>query len=143
MPHQGTAGSTYATTRAVSGFSAARLPPLLEPAQVVASPETGLQYEVKRLLGQGGFGQVYLTARRGRSAVVPAMVCIKVSARIDGWQREAYFGQLLDGHARAIRVYDRFPIMRPGAPILYCLALEYAPHGDLDSYVQRTPKRWP
>jgi serine/threonine-protein kinase len=33
--------------------------------------------------------------------------------------------------------------MRPGAPILYCLALEYAPHGDLDSYVQRTPKRWP
>jgi hypothetical protein len=143
MPHQGTAGSTSATTRAVSGFSAARLPPLLAPAQVVASPETGLQYEVKRLLGQGGFGQVYLTARRGRSAVVPAMVCIKVSARIDGWLREAYFGQLLDGHARAIRVYDRFPIMRPGAPILYCLALEYAPHGDLDSYVQRTPKRWP
>ena len=28
---------------------------------------------------------------------VPDVVCIKVSERIDGWLREAYFGQLLDG----------------------------------------------
>lgn len=29
-------------------------------------------------------------------------MCIKISARIDGWLREAYFGQLLDGHPRAV-----------------------------------------
>ena len=38
--------------------------------------------QIERLLGEGGFGQVYL-ARRGRSAVVPD-ICIKVSANIDG-----------------------------------------------------------
>jgi len=31
-----------------------------------------------------------------------------VSARIDGWLREAYFGQLLDGHPPRDRVFDRF-----------------------------------
>ena len=47
---------------------------------------------------------------------MPETVCIKVSARIDGWLREAYFGQLLDGHPRAIRVFDIFPLMRGGRP---------------------------
>ena len=46
-------------------------------------------------LGEGGFGQVYLARRLGRARGVPAEVCVKVSARIDGWLREAYFGQLL------------------------------------------------
>src|SRR6267378_3969487 len=70
---------------------------LLGPTQAIASPETRLQYRIERLLGEGGFGQVYLARRLGRSAVVPAVVCIKISERIDGWLREAYFGQLLDG----------------------------------------------
>ena len=46
---------------------------------------------------------------------VPEIVCIKVSQRIDGWLREAYFGRLLDGHPRAIRVFDAFPLMRAAA----------------------------
>jgi serine/threonine protein kinase len=66
----------------------------LQPSQVIASPETQLRYSIERLLGEGGFGQVYLARRLGRSAVVPEAVCIKVSPRIDGWLREAYFGQL-------------------------------------------------
>ena len=37
-------------------------------------------------------------------------MCIKASRRIDGWLREAYFGQVLDGQPRAIRVYDAFPL---------------------------------
>ena len=57
---------------------------------------------------------------------MPEVVCIKVSPRIDGWLREAYFGQLLDGHPRAIRVFDTFPLMRADGRVLYCLALEYA-----------------
>ena len=96
-----------------------------------------------RLLGEGGFGQVYLARRLGRSSVVPARLCIKVSGRIDAWLREAYFGQLLDGHPRAIRVFDAFPLVRSDGRLLYCLALEYARHGDLRAFLHRTGKGWP
>jgi len=115
---------------------------LLEPGQTVSSPETRLAYSVERLLGHGGFGQVYLARRLGRSSTIAETVCIKASARIDGWLREAYFGQLLHGHPRAIRVFEAFPLMRPDGEVLYCLALEYARHGDLSSYLERTGKGW-
>ena len=134
--------ATSATTRVrtvrVSGDRAA---PLLLPAQIVASPETEVQYRIERLLGEGGFGQVYLATRLGHSASVPEIVCIKISSRIDGWLREAYFGQLLDDHPRAIRVFDRFPLLR-GGRALYCLTLEYARYGDLSAFLSRSHKGW-
>jgi serine/threonine-protein kinase len=117
--------------------------PLLSPEQVIVSPQTRLRYRIERLLGQGGFGQAYLARRLGYSATVPSTVCIKVSARIDGWVREAYFGQLLDGHPRAIRAFDTFPLLRPNGQVLYCLALEYASQGDLRAFLHRTGKGWP
>src|SRR3989449_7507034 len=116
---------------------------LLAPGQTVSSPETRLAYSVERLLGHGGFGQVYLARRLGRSSTIAETVCIKVSARIDGWLREAYFGQLLDGHPRAIRVFDAFPLMQPDGQVLYCLALEYARHGDLRAFLHRNGRGWP
>jgi serine/threonine protein kinase len=132
-----------ATTRAATGpgpIHGRAL--LLAVGQVVDSPETGLQYQIERFLGQGGFGQVFLSRRLGRSPDVPEAVCIKVSGRIDSWVREAYFGRLLDDHPRAIRMFDAFPLVTAGRPLLYCLALEYAPHGDLSAFLSRDGRRW-
>ncbi len=115
----------------------------MAPGQVIASPETQLSYRVDRLLGEGGFGQVYLVRRLGSSPSIPDTVCVKVSLSIDGWLREAYFGQLLDGHPRAIRVYDRFPLTRTDGRMMYYLVLEYARHGDLSAFLDRARKSWP
>jgi len=115
----------------------------LRIGQVITSPETQLRYEIERLLGEGGFGQVYLARRLSRSTLVPEIVCIKISHRIDGWLREAYFGQLLDDHPRAIRVFDTFPILEGDRSIAYCLALEYASQGDLSAFLKRRARPWP
>lgn len=133
-----------ATTRSVG---AARIPaprplPLLVPSEIISSPETHLRYSIERLVGVGGFGQVYLATRLGHSRVVPQAVCIKISGHIDGWLREAYFGQLLDGHPRAIQVFDKFPLTRPDERVLYCLTLEYARHGDLSAFLDRADRGW-
>lgn len=130
-----------ATTRTATQTTRRSTRELLQVAQIITSPETQLRYEVERLLGQGGFGQVYLARRLGRSSSVPEVVCIKVSQRIDGWLREAYFGQLLDGHPRAIRVFDTFPLTLSGR-LLYCLVLEYATHGDLSAFLNRQSRPW-
>src|SRR3989454_362592 len=140
MSKNASAATTRSATSVRVRFDRARH--VLAPAQVVTSPETLIEYRIERLLGEGGFGQVYLATRLGRSPVVPEVVCVKVSARIDGWLREAYFGQLLDGHPRAIRVYDAFPLVRADGNVLYCLTLEYARHGDLSAYLSRGGKGW-
>ncbi|HEX7086674.1 MAG TPA: protein kinase [Vicinamibacterales bacterium] len=130
---------TQATTRTatlVRGRARAGMR-LLAAGETIASPETGLRYQVDRLIGEGGFGQAYRARRIGRSTTVPDIVCVKISPRIDGWLREAYFGQLLDGHPRAIRVFDAFPVVRTGGEVLYALALEYAAHGDLTAWLPR------
>jgi len=133
-----------ATTRAATAPRphAGRAERLLNIGQVITSPETQLQYRIDRLIGQGGFGQVYLARRLGRSTLVPEIVCIKVSERIDGWLREAYFGQLLDGHPRAIGVFDMFPLIVVGRSVVYCLALEFARHGDLSAFLAREGGAW-
>jgi serine/threonine-protein kinase len=139
-----TTSVSRATTLGMSAASrAARGKALLLPQQVITSPETRLQYRIDSLLGEGGFGQAYLAKRMSRSLAVPSVVAIKASQQMDGWLREAYFGQLLAGHARAIRVFDAFPLLREDGSVLYCLALEYAKHGDLRAYLQRTGKGWP
>jgi len=131
------------TTRTAHAVRRAPAPDdLLSPGQIVQSPETDLQYRVERSVGAGGFGQAYLATRLGRSSHVPRTVCIKVSTRKDGWLREAYFGQVLDGHARAIRVYDAFPLMHGDGRVRYFLVLEYAEHGDLSAFLRRGGKGW-
>jgi hypothetical protein len=135
-PRATTRTANHAGARAVSRRT------LLDSRQLVASPETRLQYRVTRLIGEGGFGQVYLATRVGRSAAVPGEVCIKVSTHMDGWLREAYFGLLLHDHPRVIRIFDRFPVTTAAGEVLYCLVLERAPHGDLSHFLARTARPW-
>ena len=129
-------------TRTVGPVPAARGGRLVAADDVVSSPDTGHTYRIGRLIGEGGFGQVYLARRLGRARGVPTDVCVKISAHMDGWLREAYFGQLLHAHPRAIRVFDCFPVQRPDGRMFYALALEYAAHGDLSSFLSRTARPW-
>jgi serine/threonine-protein kinase len=133
--------ATNATTRAATSARDRRTV-MLAHGTVLESAVSGLRYRLGPQIGQGGFGQVYLATRLGRSARVPESLCVKISRQIDGWIREAYFGQLLDGHPRAIAIYDTFTVADPGGGPLYCLALEYARQGDLSAHLQRTARPW-
>ncbi len=134
--------TTNATTRTRTSAIRTQREPLLRRGDELASAETALRYRVDRLIGEGGYGQVYTARRVGPSRTVPDTLCVKVSRRIDAWIREAYFGQLLADHPRAIALYDAFVVPAAGGTPLYCLALEYARHGDLSAHLQRTGRQW-
>jgi len=138
MRHPATMTTRTATA---SRKGRARRDDFFSAGEIVQSPETRLPYRIERPIGAGGFGQAYLARRLKSSAHVPELVCVKASARMDGWVREAYFGQVLDGHERAIRVFEFFPLLRDGR-VLYVLVLEYAEHGDLSAYLKRGGKGW-
>jgi serine/threonine-protein kinase len=105
------------------------------PAPTAYSTESGRTYTLDRLIGKGGFGEVYL-ATTSTDAGIPAQVCVKISDRLSGWLREAYFAELLAREERALRVYDRFA-EPTGTGMRYCLAMEYAEHGDLGAWLER------
>jgi serine/threonine-protein kinase len=85
----------------------------------LVSPVTGKQYTIDAVLGVGGFGRAY-RAKLGRRHV-----CLKVTTDSASWHREAYIGELLDGHPRVVRLLEAFPLVRPGG-IEYAIAMELA-----------------
>jgi hypothetical protein len=90
---------------------------------------------LQRLIGKGGFGEVYLASPHPRGAL-PAKVCVKITDRLSPWLREAYFAELLGRELRALRIHDRFVVV-DGGRTRYCLAMEYAEHGDLGAWLER------
>ncbi|HUQ84372.1 MAG TPA: protein kinase, partial [Gemmatimonadaceae bacterium] len=55
---------------------------------------------------------------------------------LSAWLREAYFAELLGKESRALRVFDRFA-EPDGKQMRYCLAMEYAEHGDLGAWLSQ------
>ena len=124
---------------------ASRTQSKLSPGTLVSNHVTGRRFWVKTFLGVGGFGAAYRVSEvAGTANSQNPEYCLKITGEPTGWDREAYFGDLLKGIARVIQVYEAFawvPNRRDRKP-LYCLITELAHGGDLASWLERNRQPW-
>jgi eukaryotic-like serine/threonine-protein kinase len=90
----------------------------------LVSFESGHEYRIEELIGQGGFGTVYRGQwiRAGKPTGPP--VCIKTTVDVSSWHREAYFGEILRGHAGAVQMQSSFVGHQGPRRPLYCSVFE-------------------
>ena len=108
----------------------------LRRGQRIRNEENGRAYLVGDRVGQGGFGVVYRAEQASGDPLDHKELCLKVCGDVSSWHCEAYFGQLLHGESRVVKVFDSFAwIARTkDAQPRYCLITEFAEHGDLAKY---------
>ena len=75
--------------------------------QRLVSFETGDEYLIEALIGRGGFG-VYKGRWIHLGKPMGPPVCIKSTVDVNSWHREAYFGEILRGHAGAVQMHSSF-----------------------------------
>ena len=110
----------------------------LRRGQHIVNKENGRAYRIDNRIGQGGFGVVYRAEQTRGEPLDNSDLCVKVCGDVMSWHCEAYFGRLLQGESRVVRVYDSFawaPATKSARP-RYCLVIEYAEHGDLGNYLK-------
>ena len=120
-------------TRVASGLGAHLN---LRRGQRIRNEENGRAYLVGDRVGQGGFGVVYRADQASGDPLDNKELCLKVCGDVSSWHCEAYFGQLLHGESRVVKVLDSFawiPHTKRAQP-RYCLITEFAEHGDLVQY---------
>ncbi len=74
----------------------------------LVSFETGDAYRIDALIGSGGFGNVYRGRRLQRGKPSGPPLCLKTTMDTNSWHREAYFGEILRGHAGAVQLHATF-----------------------------------
>lgn len=102
----------------------------------VYTSDDGTRYRVRELLGRGGFGATYrvvqIAAETGEHV---REVCLKVCESRRDWHGEAFYGELLAGNPRVVRLLDAFVDVSGGRGRprrTYCLVFELMPHGTVD-----------
>lgn len=113
----------------------------LRRGQRIRNEENGRAYLVGDRVGQGGFGVVYRAEQASGDPLENKELCLKVCGDVLSWHCEAYFGHLLQGESRVVKVFDSFawiPRTKDAQP-RYCLITEFAEHGDLAKYFQDHP----
>jgi hypothetical protein len=113
----------------------------LRSGQRIRNEESRRAYRVGDRVGHGGFGVVYRAQQVGGDPLNTTELCLKVCGDILSWHGEAYFGHLLQGESRVVKVFDSFawtPRTKDAHP-RYCLITEFAEHGDLAQYFRDHP----
>jgi len=74
----------------------------------LVSFESGDTYRIETLIGKGGFGNVYRGQWTHEGSPSGPPLCIKTTVDVSSWHREAYFGEILRGHAGAVQMHASF-----------------------------------